>query len=65
MFDFEVTSSICRNGECPCDEAFEVNDAWAVSFHDMKELLSFIEKYGDVIITQNGNNLHILNEHND
>ena len=65
MFDFEVTSSICRNGECPCDEAFEANGAWVVSFYDMKELLAFIEKYGDVIITQNGKNLHILNEPDD
>jgi hypothetical protein len=62
MFEFEVTRSTGKYGDCPCSEAYEANGKWYVSFDDIKELLMFIQKYDDVIINKELNNIHILDE---
>lgn len=62
MFEFEITRSTCQHGECPCEEAYNDYGTWYVSFNEMKELLDFIARMGDAIITQNGKCIHILDE---
>lgn len=49
MFEFIIYRSSNKT-VCPCDDAYEVNGKWYVSFDDMKSFVDFLHKEGKVLI---------------
>ena len=65
MFEFEIIRDSVPYGDCPCDEAYEVEGRWFVSFDDIESLLTFIQKCGDAIINKELKWIHILDENDE